>query len=217
MPGRPTKFEALAAEAAQRIDRDRHMAEQLTMLPDVEDDQEDGSSSKGTRGKGKATSQLRQWLAQRGYELPEEQLARMAGLADGHDPITGAMADAERVLAWAAEGASQEADGIALARKVAGQINRRLEAFKLCYAARQKAAEALLPYGLTKATPDPEDGVVIPAVLVPQAPSSAPLMRDVTPDPARRMAPAQVRHQIEQKQGVSSADPDGSDKGSRTE
>lgn len=233
MPGRDTQYEALAREAADRIDRDRHLAEQLTMLPDEPEPEDQG---KGKRGKGKQLSQLREWLASKGYELPEEQIARMAGLSDGRDPIAGAMADAERIVAWAFDGKKVRVETEELVECDLGDGKKKFErlktwkledatpsasdfiaAFERCYASRQRAVEALLPYGLAKITPDAGDLPSIPAVLVPMAPSQVGQMRDVTPVSTSRMMPADVLHQIEQNQQVSDAEIERPTKESRTE
>ncbi|MEO1024038.1 MAG: hypothetical protein AAFX07_00610 [Pseudomonadota bacterium] len=207
MPGRDTQYEAMAREAADRIDRDHDLAAQLTLLPD----EPEPESKDGTRGKGKALSQMREWLASKGYQLPEDQIARMAGLADARDPIAGAMADAERIVAWAFDGKTvRRKEGDVWVTVDAEPTARDfMNAFERCYASRQRAVEALLPYGLAKASPDLGDLPAIPVALVPQAPSTPAQiedMRDVTPDPARRMVPAQVRHEIEQKQELNKGD-----------
>lgn len=209
---RDNQYQALARAAAERIDQDRQLAEQLTLLPDGDEGETEDGGKGGTRGKGKALSQFREWLAARGYQLPEDQIARIAGLSDGRDPIEGAMADAERILAWAETGAVSVKGSPAVQSMAA-----RLQAFERCYAARLKAAEALLPYGLTKATPDAGDFLTIPVLAVPAAPAQAPQMRDVTPVQGRRMMPADVAHQIEQNQQVTDDDPERPTGGSRTE
>lgn len=216
MPGRDTQYEALAREAAARIDQDRDLQEQLTFLDD-DVGLEDDAGERPTRGRSKALSQFREWLASKGLRLPEEQIARIAGLADGDpDPIRRAMADAERILAWA------EAGAVSIKGTPAVQsMTARLAVFERCYGAQLRAAEALLPYGLSKATPEPGDLPVIPLFAVPAAPAQVRQMRDVTPIAGRLMAPADVLHENERNQQVRrgemarpTADPD---EDSRTE
>lgn len=164
MPGvkKAHQAEQLAREAAERIERQRALGAQLTFLPD--EGGSDGCAVAETRGRGKARALnlFRQWLAHRGYDAPEEQIARMAGLHEaGADPVTQAMVAAERVLAWAGDGAVQmvysPTEGQRVARDAAGnplpwapRPEDRLEVFKQLYTVQLRANEALLPYGLPK-------------------------------------------------------------------
>lgn len=218
MPGRETQYEKLAREAVERVEKDAQLQEQLSLLPDEVEAElvEDG---KGTRGKGKALSQMREYLAAKGYRFPEEVLAQIAGLTQGGDTLSVAMAEAERILAWAADGAAKERrDGKDVdARPTLGQ---RLATLQQVRTAQLRAADALMPYGAPKASPDGAPGVVVPIHVNPAPSDPASGARDVTPQPVKidgRMMPADVAHEMQQKQGVSDGDPAQSDAENRTE
>lgn len=188
-------FQEMAAEAVERIEDARAMGAQLTFLPD---EAQPGESDRAKRGKGKAQSQLRDWLAARGMRLPEAVLVEMAGMASTEDAFTTAMARTEQVLAWAEAGDK----GGRLA-----SLTMRLDTFRFVYTAALRAAEALLPYGLAKVTPDQGNTVVntiiMPGAQAPAAPvDRASGARDITPQP-RKMAPPPMPHEIEQNQGLS--------------
>jgi hypothetical protein len=210
MPKPNSSAEKLAREAAARIDDARAAGQQLTFLPDEADP---ADSAKATRGKGKAASMLRDWLATRGMKLPEDQLAAMAGLAGSDDVFTHAMATAERVLIWAQEGATGYK-----AAPIAPSMAQRLETFKFVYTAALRASEALLPYGLAKVTPDAGPTQVVQVVVAggsrPQA--SPETARDITPK-ARGVAPPPMPNEMQQKQQVSKSGSDGADSEARTE
>ncbi len=208
---RVNSIEQLAAEAAQRIDEARAAGQQLTFLPDEPTPAE---SERAKRGKGKAQSQLRDWCAARGFRLPEDVLIEMAGMATGDDAIMAALTRTEQVLAWATAGARQvgyvldKDSGAVVERELdtSATMAQRLATFQFVYTAQLRAAEALLPYGLGKVTPDASPAVVVP-VIMPAAPSQpahhpADRARDVTPQP-RRMAPPPMPHEIQQNQQVS--------------
>jgi hypothetical protein len=211
MPGPKTLFDAQAQEAAERIDAARAAGQQLTFLPDEAG--APGQGSRPPRGKGKATSQMREWLAARGFRMPEDALAEMAALASGDDAFVTAMARTEQVLAWAVAGATS----------VKGQpavqtMAQRLATFQFVYTAQLRAAEALLPYGLAKVTPDEAPQVPVQIVVqggatVRQGPDQA---RDVTPGP-RRMAPPPMPSEMQRFQGVADAVPNHADGEARTE
>lgn len=216
--GKPnSEAEAMARDAAARIDAARQAGQQLTFLPD---EVEPGEGAKAGRGRGKAQSMLRDWLAARGMRLPEDQLATMAGLATNDDVLTHAMAQAERVLIWAQDGATGYKGS-----PVAPSMAQRLDTFKFVYTAALRAAEALLPYGLAKVTPD---AAVVAPVQVVVMPGGGPVQgaragdgaRDVTPKPAQvgqRMRPPPMPEQMQQKQGLSVDDFPRSDVSDRTE
>lgn len=205
-----SKADAMAREAAARIDADRAAGKQLTFLPD---EPQPDDSGRAVRGKGKAASQLRDWLAARGMRLPEDQLAAMAGLATSDDVFTHAMATAERVLIWAQEGATAYKGA-----PVAPSMGQRLDTFKFVYTAALRAAEALLPYGLAKVTPDAAPVQAVQVVVMPggnAAPASA-QARDVTPQD-KRLGPPPMPWEMKQNQQVSDADVSSSDVSDRTE
>ncbi len=211
MPGPKTLFDAQAQEAAERIDAARAAGQQLTFLPDEAG--APGQGSRPPRGKGKATSQMREWLAARGFRMPEDALAEMAALASTEDAFVTAMARTEQVLAWAEAGATS----------VKGQpavqtMGQRLATFQFVYTAQLRAAEALLPYGLAKVTPDEAPQVPVQIVVqggatVRQGPDQA---RDVTPRPAR-MAPPPMPSEMQRFQGVADAVRTDADSEARTE
>ena len=145
--------------------------------------------------------------------MPEDALAEMASLASTEDAFLTAMARCEQVLAWAEAGATS----------VKGQpavqtMAQRLATFQFVYTAQLRAAEALLPYGLAKVTPDeapqaPVQIVVQGGATVRQGPDQA---RDVTPRPAR-MAPPPMPSEMQRFQGVADAVRTDADGEARTE
>ncbi|MGR3521924.1 MAG: hypothetical protein ACU0FT_04140 [Paracoccus sp. (in: a-proteobacteria)] len=198
MPSPNTKFEELARDAADRIDADRQMRQQLSLLPDEAASGE--GDARRTRGAGRAMSQMREWLASRGLRLPEDVLAEMAGLQHAEDVLLATMADAERVLAWAESGATS-VKGNPAAQTMTGRVN----VFMQLYAMRLRAADALMPYGAPKATPEVTQTNVTQIVVaggqqVHQArPDRVDRARDVTPG-SRRIGPPPMPHQIQQNQ-----------------
>jgi hypothetical protein len=208
MPTPKSQFEMLAQDAAERIEAARAAGAQLTFLPD-----EPQPGSRTPRGKGKATSQMREWLASKGYRLPEEALAELAGLASRDDVILAAMARTEQVLAWAESGAVS-VKGTPAVQTMA----QRLATFQFVLTASLRAAEALLPYGLAKVTPDEAPAQAVQIVVqggavAARGPDQA---RDVTPQP-RRMAPPPMPGEMQRFQGVADAVPTDADGEARTE
>lgn len=217
------KFEDLAKQAAASIDASRDLAKQLTLLPD----EAEGASvtpGKASRGKGKVFNQMRDWLASKGYRLPEDVLAEMAGLASREDAILTAMVQAERVLAWAGQGASNKIFKVGIGHvELPGPWQPtpadKIAVFQQVYATMLRAADALLPYGAPKATPDVAVTNVNQIVVNggPVAPSTpADRARDVTPG-QRRIQPPPMPHQMQQNQRVSDPVKRGSDGEERTE
>lgn len=201
MPSPDNKFEDLARDAAERIDGSRDMQRQLSLLPDEAAAQDDGDTRR-TRGGGRAMSQMRDWLAARGLRLPEEVLAEMAGLASREDVLLATMQDAERVLAWA------EAGAVGVKGSPAVQtMSARLNTFMQLWTIRLRAADALMPYGAPKATPDVTQTNVTQIVVAGGQAAVQPAhrpeaARDVTPG-ARRIGPPPMPHQIEGNQSLS--------------
>ena len=206
-----SSYEELARDAAARLDEAKAAGQQLTFLPD---ENRAGESSKSVRGKGKATSQLRDWLAARGMRLPEDVIADMAGLASSGNAMLTAMAAAEQMTAWAQSGAATEVtwvndDGEEKRRHLRSEptLAERMEAFKFFYTVQLRAAEALLPYGLAKVTPDAGPTQVVQVVVAggggQQASRSGPDgARDVTPK-GRQVGPPPMPHEMQQKQPLS--------------
>lgn len=208
-----TQTEELMRKAAERLDRSNELGQQLTLLP--EGDLKPSASGRPGRGKGRAMSQMREWLAQRGFRLPEDVMAEMAGLTSNQDAVLTAMARAEQILSWAYDGAH-------IGKKAAPSPTpaMRLEAFKQVYALQLRAAEAMLPYGLAKVTPDVVQNVNATQIVMAAAPSQAAegvkLARDVTPN-GMKVGPPPMPHEMQQNQEVSAGNSDGSDANARTE
>lgn len=193
-----SQFETLAKDAAERIEALRAAGEQLSLLPD---EPAPGDSERAKRGKGKVSSQLREWCAAKGLRMPEDVLIEMAGMASTEDAFVTAMARAEQVLAWAEAGATGYKGS-----PTAPSMAQRVALFQMIYTAQLRAAEALLPYGLGKVTPDagPVQAVqvVVQGGSVAAQPATGPATaRDVTPRP-NRLAPPPMPWEIQQNQAV---------------
>lgn len=201
------QFEAMAAKGAERIDRARAAGVQLDLLapePDAGALVADGPREPGQRGKGKAVSQFRDWLARRGYRMPEDALAEMAGLATTEDAFLTCMKRTEQLLVWAY--GHGEVQG-----------KRRLDLFMQLYAAQLRAADALLPYGLAKVQGDAAPVAPVQVnVIGGQASQGRAAPRDVTPK-AGRIAPPPMPHEMQENQGLGDDDDAGSDSEGRTE
>lgn len=194
-------MDKLAVQAADRLDRVRASGGQLAllaepMLPEV------AGGVKAVRGEGRKSSQLRKWIAAKGMRQPEEVIAEMAGLDRRDDLFASAWADTERALVAAQAGATGYKGS-----PVEPSMRDRLETFKFFYSMRLRAAEALLPYGLGKVTPDVAQAAAVQIVMpgaqavqqtAPRGPETA---RDVTPQ-ARRMTPPPMPGEIVQNQGL---------------
>lgn len=156
---------------------------------------------------------MRNWLAARGMRMPEDVLTEMAGMASSDDAFLTAMARTEQILAWASSGAAEIAEYVDAEGQIQSRALRRdptlamrLATFQFVYTAQLRAAEALVPYGLAKVTPDAGNTVVnqiiMPGATAPAVPADrAAAARDITPQ-ARRMAPPPMPHEIKQNQGL---------------
>lgn len=197
------QFQKAASAAAERIQRAREAGEQLSLLP--AEPSVEGIVGGAGRGKGKATSQLREWLAAKGYRMPEDVLARIAGLTSADGPILEAMAEAEQVLAW-------------VHGQGGGSAAQRLGLFMQLYTAKLRALDALLPYGLAKVTPDVAVTQAVQVVVQGgQAPvQAADRARDVTPK-GGDLAPPPMPWEIVENQGLADAPLPHSDAAIRTE
>lgn len=216
-----SQFEDLAAQAARNIDVARAAGQQLTLLP--EDVAPAAEGARPPRGKGKITSQLRDWCAAKGYRMPEDQLIQIAGMASTEDVFIFAMQRTEQVLAWAEAGARQTAqvirDGalIEVTLDTSATMAQRVTLFTTIYAAAVKAADSLLPYGLGKVTPDAPMAIPVPVfVASPSRGHAADQARDVTPS-ARRISPPPMPNTMQQNQTLSESASGQSDADSRTE
>ncbi len=213
-----SQFEDMARAAAQSIEAAREAGQQLNLLPDEPqvDDLPEAAGGRAPRGKGKVTSTMRDYLAARGWRLPEQVLSEMAGLTSRDDVFLYAMQRAEQVLAWAEDGAT----GYQGAPKGAS-TGQRLDVFRTIYATAVRAAEALLPYGLAKVTPDEAPQAAVQVMVMPGAGGAVAVSgpdraRDVTPQD-RRLAPPPLPHEIQQNQGLAQAARKASDASDRTE
>jgi hypothetical protein len=226
---RRTQFEDLARRMAERIEAEHQAGEQLTLLPDEGQPAEGGGAGEG-RGKGKALSQMRAFLAHRGFRAPEDVLVQMAGMASSEDAFIVAMTRAEQVLAWMGQDAVQriytpgEGHKLLLDPRTGEPLpweatpEQRLDVFRQVYTVQLRALEALLPYGLAKASPDVSVQQTV-QVVVPGGQQAAP--RDVTPRRAGAdrsdMAPPPLPGEIKRNQHVSADDAELSDGKDRTE
>ena len=208
-----SQFDDLARAAALRIEEARDAGHQLTFLPD---EPEPGAvAARAPRGKGKITSQLRDWCAARGFRMPEDVLIDMACMASTEDVFLTVMARTEQLLAWGEDGATAYKGAPAKA-----SLGQRLEAFKFVYTAALRAAEAMLPYVAPKVTPDLAPPVLVPVMVAaprgegPARPGDQ--ARDVTPKPGR-IGPPPMPARVQGNQGVSEGAAVQSDGASRTE
>ncbi|MEO0859219.1 MAG: hypothetical protein AAFY65_01300 [Pseudomonadota bacterium] len=195
---RGNSFEDLARDAADRIDHVRAQGEQLALLPGM-DAATDADGAPAVRGKGKAQSQLRDWLATKGYRMPEDVLAEMAGLATSDDAFTSAMVRAEQLMTWAYAGAKgKDKDGKTV--KLVPTPSQRIAAFQLAYTTALRAVDALMPYGAAKVQPDVQ--VHQATTIVMPTPTAAPGDHAKVVS-GRRMAPPPMPHEMQQNQDVS--------------
>ena len=211
------QFEDMARDAARNIEAARAAGQQLDFLTDPgEVAAPEGEAGRAARGKGKAQVQLREYLAARGMRLPEAQLAEIAGLTSRDDVFMHAMKRADQVAAWA------EAGGIATkASPKALTTGQRLQLFQVVFTAAVRAAEALVPYGLAKVTPEegaqaPVQVFVAPGAQVSTRQAGPDHARDVTPKPGR-IAPPPMPWEMQQKQQVADIADPASDASDRTE
>lgn len=221
---------AQAAEAARGIAAAREIEAQLSMFAEPEPPAE----AEGKRGPGrpagsknKSKAQLRDWMAAQGYRMPETTLVQLAALDRREGLVQVAMERAETFIAWAREGAGAASfQGPGAAARQSAWDNwpspaQRLEILFTCLSQASKAAEALLPYGLAKMTPEINaDGspvfVVMPGAAAAQ-PGDGARVVDVRASRPSNYAPPPMPGEIEGNQEVSGAPSDASDDGSRTE
>ncbi|MEO0681134.1 MAG: hypothetical protein AAF192_12045 [Pseudomonadota bacterium] len=173
-----SEMAATAAAAAKRIAEAAKIEDQLSLFAEGSSASRVPALAKdGERGPGrpagsrdKRKSELRQYLAARQCRQPEEVLIQMAGLdrRDG-DVIQLAMARAEAIIAWANEGADAPKPLKNGTVPDTGVTRReRLDVFFAVLRAMSNAADALLPYGLGKATGDEAEA--------PRTPLAAPIL-----------------------------------------
>lgn len=212
-------YERMARDAAQRLDQAREAGEQLTFLPDeagsAVDLVQDRPIGRPEGAKGKVSNQMREWLAAKGLAMPEDMLAQMAGLASRDDAVLNAMQQAERVLAWAFAGQQRTKKGGTI-EDVTPTGPQRLNTFIQLYTIQLRAADALLPYGAPKATPD-VNVTQQTTVIVPSGAPAAPGDQAKVVNSGGRMAPPPLPGEIVENQQVSDAQDLRSDEESRTE
>lgn len=207
MPKPKNQWEETARKAAERIDQDRANGVQLELLPDPAEPRLPEPSSSAGRpagAKNKGSSQLRKWLEVQGLKMPEQQIAEIAGLAAGNlDALGTAMAQAERIIAWATDGSGE------LKGKNANQalVAMRIDLFKFLYTQLLRAADALMPYGTPKASPDvsvtQQTTILMPAQPGRPGDQASVIEGDRARQPGGRMAPPPLPGEIEENQGVS--------------
>lgn len=217
MPKPDNQWQKLAFKAAERIDADRAAGVQLSLIPEAVEPQLPERRQTGGRpagAKNKGSSQLRDWLAAQGLKMPEQQIAEIAGLAARDlDALGTAMAQAERVIAWATDGTGE----LKGKNATSALIGMRVDLFKFLYTAILRASDALMPYGTPKASPDVVQNNNVTFV-VPAAPSQpGDQARVVNPARGGRMAPPPLPGEVVENQDVSDDDPQASDGEGRTE
>lgn len=212
MPGRDTQYEALAREAADSIDKARELGQQLTLLPEMAAPV--AAADKPARGPGKAMSQMREFLAAKGWKLPEERLAEMAGLASGDDAFVTAMVRAEQILAWAADGTEnrvfvQGKGHVVPVDPMTGETlpwrptpKDKIDAFQFVYMAMLRANDALMPYGAPKVTPDAGQNVQVTQIVMPQGAPQGSASRLIEGGSGYRVGPPPMPSEMQQDQGL---------------
>jgi len=222
--GPDSQIAAMAAEAAAAVEADRAAAEQLTLLPDERPGAalvEDGTRR---RGAGRALNQMRDWLALQGFRQPEQVIAEMAGLASGAgDALDAAIERTQRIFAAATahgdhrvwsptEGWLRPAD------PYKPTPDEWRQTFMQVFTLQLRAAEAMLPYGLPKVTPEQVTQQQVTQIVVQGAPIAPAAVPGVVVDarPARRIAPPPRPWEVEQNQRLAGAGRDGSDAEIRT-
>lgn len=227
MPKPDNQWQELAREAAESVDRQREMGQQLGLFREAavpaEADEASRAPGRPKGAKNKGTSQLRDWLAARGWSMPEDRLAELAALTTDLDVWSFAIARAEQLLAWMAQGSKKylfKAGVGHIAVEWEPSPEDKREAFKLIYASILEANKAMMPFVAPKVTPDlnvsQQTTFIMPVQPAAQGDAVA-AARDVTPGRGVRMVPADVREEIVQKQGLGDQENPGSDAEIRTE
>lgn len=180
-----------AREAAERIGLAREVGAQLSFLQPIEAPAQPAPPAPAKAGPGrpkgstnKAKSELRGWLAAKGYRMPEAQLAQLALLDASGDLFEAAMARAEQLVAWSG--------GLP---KGMSRLGLAMEILRLA----KGAAEAMMPYGLAKLTPDQVQNVAAVKIVMPGG-DARPAMQGGS---GGRWAPPPLEGEILQDQEVS--------------
>ena len=201
-------YEAKAREAADRLERAASIGRQLSLIAteaspaDVAELERRGPG-RPVGARNKRTSKLRAMLAARGFRMPEDVLAEIAGLSSRETSIELALARAEQVLGWAF-GTAEPSGG------------QRPAGFLAGFKEQTSAASAMLPYGLEKMTPDAAPAAAVTLVL-PNGGAPGDDARVIEGAAMSDLAPPPMPGEIKRNQSVSERDPDQSDDGSRTE
>lgn len=217
-----SKFQEQAAAAAQRIEQAQALGEQLTFLADPDGDggqmvaAEPRAPGRPKGSKNKTDAKLREMLAAKGFRMPEDVLAEIAGLSSREDVLVTAMARAERVLAWAQDGAAQVGKKNAKVEWLPSG-SMRLSTFVEIYKSQIKALEALLPYGLGKVTPDTTTNIQSTTIVMPGSGAPGDSAKVVNGKMGGQFSPPPMPEKMQQNQDVENADTIQSDGGSRTE
>lgn len=219
------KFQKQAADAAERIDAAQQVGQQLSFLADPDGDggamvpEAPRGAGRPKGSKNKTDAKMRDMLAAKGYRMPEDVLAEIAGLSSREDVFILAMARTEQLLVWAAAGAAEVGKkGHKSAWVPSGAL--RVAVFADLYKSQIKALEALLPYGLGKVTPDTTTHVqsttiVMPGASAPASPGDG--ARLVSGSGDADLAPPPMPVKMQQNQQVENLRTAKSDGGSRTE
>ena len=209
-----SKAEEQAREAAKRIEDARALGQQLTFLPDADGQggqlvaESPRAPGRPKGSKNKVDNQLRKMLAAKGMRMPEEQLAEIAGLSSRDDVFVAAMARTEQVLAWAG---GQKVGGFEASPAM------RLGTFIDIFKAMIRAAEAMLPYGLAKVTPDEHTNINAVQIVMPATGAPGDDARVIEGRKLAKHAPPPLPKKSQQKQGLANPEDAQSDNGSRTE
>lgn len=200
-------YEAKAREAAERLDRAAGAGRQLSLIATEPSPADVGELERRGPGRpvgarNKRTSKLRAMLAARGFRMPEDMLAEIAGLNSRETGVELALRRAEQVLGWAF-GTAEPSGG------------QRLAAFLAVWKEQTSAASAMLPYGLEKMTPDAAPTAAVTLVM-PGSARPGDDARVIEGAASPDLAPPPLPGKSERNQAVSDADPAESDGASRT-
>jgi hypothetical protein len=209
-----TAREEAARAAAERLELARASGEQLGLFaaPATPADPaeipaaERRGPGRPAGSKNRRTSKLRQMLAARGMRMPEDVVAEVAGLGARASSVELAMARAEQVAAWLED----RGGGVPLKR------DQVLGIFLAIWKEQSGAAQALLPYGLEKLTPE-AGGVAVTNIVLPGAGRPGDDARVIEGSAASDQAAPVMPRGMQEYQRLRASAPGQSDEGSRTE
>lgn len=183
-----------ARDAAERIGRAREVGAQLSFLQPIEAPAQPAPPAPAKAGPGrpagsrnKSKSELRGWLAAQGFRMPEAQLAQLALLDASGDLFEAAMARAEQLVAW---------NG-GLPRGMS-----RLDLVMDILRMAKGAAEAMMPYGLAKLTPDQVQNVQAVQIVMPGGAAQPAVQGATGGGSGGRWAPPPIDGEIVENQSV---------------